>query len=171
MRRLLNVSNFVPAGVFLGFAVYYLFKIKLSLSPSDPLSWQLYLSISPLFNKASSLFASIGAVYAAILLGLIGVAGFAAANSKAWGLFRFAYFHAALLVVFAGLSNRLVFSASADANFMESNKFAFHLPNLSSVEPSYCALLLIIFYACAKIHRSMIWTMRHPVRSIAPVEI
>ncbi len=171
MRRLLNACNYVPAGVFFGFAAYYLFQIQLGLAPSDPLSWQLYLSISPLFNKAASVLASFDTASAVLIVGLLGLAGFAAARSKEWSRFRFIHFHAALLVVFAGVSNGAVYSASAGSNPVGASAFAFNLQNIATAQPVYVALFVVVLIACAKVHRALIWSMRHPVRAVAPVAI
>ena len=171
MRRLLNACNYVPAGVFFGFAAYYLFQIQLGLAPSDPLSWQLYLSISPLFNEASVLLAKLDVWSSVAVVSLLGLAGLLAARSESWSRFRFVHFHAALLVVFAAISNGSVYSASAGPNPVGVSAVAFNLQNIATAQPGYVALFVVILIACAKVHRSLIWSMRHPVRSVAPVAI
>lgn len=171
MQRLTHAINYVPAGVFFGFAAYYLFQMLLGVAPSNPLSWQLYLSVSPLFNEASALMTEFSSVTAAILLTLLGVSGLAAAIVKGWSRYRFIHFHAALLIVFAGMTDERVFSASISDGPLPHGIFGIGLPDFSRTEPAYVLVFFVLLIACLKTHRSFIWSLRHPRRQVAPVSI
>ena len=171
MQRLTNAINYVPAGVFFGFAAYYLFQMLLGIAPSNPLSWELYLSISPLFNEASAVMAKFDSVTAAVLLVGLGASGLAAAIDKGWSRFRFVHFHAALLIVFAGMTDERVFSASIHGGPLPYNVFGIGLPDFSRTEPAYVLVFLVLLFACLQVHRSFIWNMSHPRRRVSPVSL
>lgn len=171
MQRLTNAINYVPAGVFFGFAAYYLFQMLLGFAPSDPLSWQLYLSVSPLFSEASALMTKFDSLTAAVLLVILGMSGLAAAIDRGWSRFRFLHFHAALLIVFMGMADERVFSASISAGPLPHRFLGIGLPDFSRTEPAYVLVFFVLLFACLKVHRSFIWNMRHPRRQVEPVSI
>lgn len=172
MRFFSNATSLVPAGVFLGFAVFFVFKILLSLAPSNPLSWQLYLSISPFYREPAVVLGAIDPLKGAALAALAGLVGLLMAGKQgAWLRARFFYAHAALFVVFAGLLDEKVFSAGLNGGNFQGSQSPFIMPDFTRAEPVAALLFFVVAFACLRLHRRLIWNMRHPLRKVAPLAL
>lgn len=155
MRKIIAVSEFVPAIVFATLAALILSRLAIGAFPADPTAWSVFLFLAPLFRELAMFVPAdpMTAVFA--IVGLLAASGAVVAltGRTEWLRARFVMFHAAFLAVLVGMHDERVFSA-ATADTPVSH--AWPMPDLQNLDPFAGMALVLTLIACLGVHRDMI---------------
>lgn len=165
MRILIRILEIMPAILFGLIGLYYASRILVGYFPTEPLAWELFAKLTPVGREIGVLTWQIGLssfVACALFTGLALVTG---VIYQAKGNRRSQFFaaHLALLCVIFGAQDERVFTASLTFN---PNDMVSMLPNFGALNLIHAILLVGIMYACTSVHRSIIWNLRYPYRTV-----
>lgn len=165
MRRLWTITEYLPALVFFMLASFIGSRFLIAFFPTEPFSWQLFLTLAPLGREIGGILPSstlANGVLLAVSFIVSGAACFYLVHFQHWRRSRFICFHLSLIALLFSMRDEKVWVASLN-NSGRLIEYSI-IPNLSALNPTFILLFIGVICTCLATHRDMIWVIRHPVR-------
>lgn len=146
-----------PAIVYLAIAGFIASRVAVNIFPGEALSWRMFMYLSPIGREASLLLpmATLEAkVLWVVVLTCLAIGSFRLTFSTNLIRLRFAFYHAAFVLLVYAMSDEKVFVASPqwDIAAFEASRFI----NISALGLDFMILVAGTLFACATTHVPML---------------